>query len=82
MAIRQRAVLRPPVMTPQAVQSSKNPGASRVGKRGVTFYLPEDEWKQLRRLSVDTDATIQDLMEEATGLLLAKRQLKPVAKAE
>jgi hypothetical protein len=39
----------------------------------VTFYLPEDEWKQLRWLSVDADATMQDLMEEAVKLLLAAR---------
>ena len=47
--------------------------SSRAGKRGVTFYLPEDEWKALRRLSVDADATLQDLMEEAVGLLLSSR---------
>jgi hypothetical protein len=72
-------------MAPQVVQSLKSSGTqvpSRAGKRGVTFYLPEDEWKHLRRLAVDADATIQELMEEATGLLLAKRQPKPVAKAK
>jgi hypothetical protein len=81
MATRQRAALRPPVMTPPGSgpggqargAGSSHQAPSRAGKRGVTFYLPEDKWKQLRRLSVDADATLQDLMEEAVGLLLSSR---------
>ena len=77
MATRQRAALRPPVMKAQPTAQARGAGASRqapsrAGKRGVTFYLPENEWKALRRLSVDADATLQDLMEEAVGLLFKK----------
>lgn len=83
MATRQRAALRPPVMTaqPAAQAGGSRQAPSRVGKRGVTFYLPEGEWKALRRLSVDDDATIQELMEEAVGLLVASRATK-TAKAQ
>jgi hypothetical protein len=45
----------------------------------VTFYLPESEWKALRRLSIDVDATIQDLMEQAVGVLLAGKAAKAKA---
>jgi hypothetical protein len=73
MATRQRAAIKPP----QAAQAPRPAGPyqapPRAGKRGVTFYLPEDEWKQLRRLSVDADATLQELREEAVGLLLSSR---------
>jgi len=80
MATRQRTPLRPPVMTAQPPGQARAGGSrqapSRAGKRGVTFYLPEDEWKALRRLAVDDDATLQDLMEEAVGLLVAGRAAK------
>jgi hypothetical protein len=87
MATRQRAALRPPVMTPPVSSGGQARGTgnasyqapSRAGKRGVTFYLPEDEWKALRRLSVDADATLQDLMEEAVKTLLAGRAAKAKA---
>jgi hypothetical protein len=64
-------------MTAQPTAQARGAGGSRqapsrAGKRGVTFYLPENEWKALRRLSVDADATLQDLMEEAVGLLFKK----------
>jgi len=77
MVNRQRAALRPPVMaphqaTPAAEKSYQSP--SRAGKRGVTFYLPEDEWRQLRLLSVNTDASIQELMAEAVGLLFSRHR--------
>jgi hypothetical protein len=67
MPNRQRAALRSPVVAPPT-QGYKTP--SRAGKRGVTFYLPAEQWRQLRRLAVDTDATIQSLMEDAVALLL------------
>jgi hypothetical protein len=73
MANRQRVALRQPVMAPKAAASYQSP--SRAGKRGVTFYLPQDEWKRLRRLSVDVDAPIQDLMAEAVGLLFSKHRV-------
>jgi len=43
-----------------------------MGKQGVTFYLESDVWKQLKQVSLDVDATVQDLMEKAVKLLLAK----------
>jgi hypothetical protein len=73
MATRQHAALRPPVMAPQAALATRRYQApSRAGKRGITFYLPPDQWRHLRRLAVDTDATMQDLMEEAIALLFTR----------
>jgi hypothetical protein len=46
MATRQRAALRPLVMTSQAVPAAQKTyqASSRAGKRGVTFYLPPEQW--------------------------------------
>jgi hypothetical protein len=76
MANRQRAALRPPVMAPQATPAPQKSyqSPSRAGKRGVTFYLPEDEWRRLRVLSVNTDVPIQELMAEAVGLLFNRHR--------
>jgi hypothetical protein len=67
-------------MVPQKAQSPVSAASrvapSRIGKRGVTFYLLVDEWKQLQWLSVDSGATIQKLMEEAVGLLFANKAAK------
>ena len=46
---------------------------SRIGKKGVTFYLEPIVVKQLRRLSVDEDTSLQALMVEATNLLFKSR---------
>lgn len=71
MANRPRPPLRAPIVAaktaPPAAKSYQAP--SRTGKRGVTFYLPENEWKELRILSVHGDVSIQELMEEAVRLL-------------
>ena len=46
---------------------------SRVGKKGVTFYLQPVAVKQLRRLSVEEDTTMQALLVEATNMLFRSR---------
>ena len=74
MAKQQRAALRAPIMAaPKAPATQGYQAPSRAGKRGITFYLPPERWKQLRRLSIDTDATMQDLLEEAVTLLFEAR---------
>jgi hypothetical protein len=73
-----RMVAGPPV--DQAGASRQAP--SRAGKRGITFRLSIDEWKQLQWLSIDSGAPLQGLMEEAVELPLAKHQLKPAAKVK
>lgn len=72
MASRSRAPLRAPVVAakPTAAPDKPYQPPSRAGKRGVTFYLEPETWKQLRMLSVTNDQPIGVLMEQAVQLLL------------
>ena len=56
--------------------------ATRENRRGVAFYLSPTAFRQLGRLSVDTDRTIQDLMLEAVDDLFRKNSLPRVAREE
>jgi antitoxin-like ribbon-helix-helix protein len=49
---------------------------SRAGRRGITFYVEPELWKQLRRLSLEIDKTLSELMEESAALLLEKHAAK------
>ena len=51
----------------------KGPPPSRIGKKGVTFYLEPDAIRQLRMIGIDEDTTLQALMVEAANLLLRSR---------
>ena len=53
---------------------------SRVGKKGVTFYLERDAVKQLRSIGVDEETTLQALMVEATNMLFKARRMPQIAK--
>ncbi len=46
--------------------------ATRVGKKRVTLAITPDEHKRLKRLSADTDRTIEQLMKEALDDLFSK----------
>lgn len=46
---------------------------SRIGKKGVTFYLELDAVKQLRTMSINEDTTLQALMIEAANMLFKSR---------
>ena len=52
---------------------------SRRGKSAVTFYVDPAAAKQLKRLCVDEDASVQGLMVEALNDLFAKRGLNRIA---
>lgn len=52
---------------------------SRIGKKGVTFYLQPGAMKQLRSIGVDEDASLQALMIEATNLLFKSRRRAEIA---
>ncbi len=52
---------------------------SRQGKSAVTFYVDPAAAKQLKRLCVDEDASVQALMVEALNDLFAKRGLNRIA---
>jgi Antitoxin-like ribbon-helix-helix len=67
--------LQAPKLEPQA--SARPP--SRQGKSAVTFYVDPAAAKQLKRLCVDEDASVQGLMVEALNDLFAKRGLNRIA---
>ncbi|MGP1354045.1 MAG: ribbon-helix-helix domain-containing protein [Parasphingopyxis sp.] len=52
---------------------------SRIGKKGVTFYLKPDAMKQLRTIAVEEEATLQSLMIEAANLLFETRGKRKLA---
>ena len=56
---------------PSALRKGHPP--SRIGKKGVTFYLEPDAIRQLRMISIDEDTTLQALMVEAANLLFRSR---------
>ena len=58
----------------------KGPPPSRIGKKGVTFYLEPDAIRQLRLIGIDEDTTLQALMVEAANLLFRSRGKSEVAK--
>jgi hypothetical protein len=62
---------RPTPKTPRA--------QTRIGKRVVTIYLPEESWRELRQLSLDTGTSAQDLGIEALNLLFQHHQREPIA---
>lgn len=53
---------------------------SRVGKKGVTFYLDPEAVKQLRSIGLDEDHTLQALMIEAVNMLFKSRGKAETAK--
>lgn len=68
-----------PVDSAMASQAEREPTAkssarqkSRAGKVGVQFWADPEERRRLKRLAVDTDRTVEDLMREAVSDLLSK----------
>lgn len=53
---------------------------SRIGKKGVTFYLEPEAVKQLRTISLNEDTTLQALMIEAVNRLFKNRGKAEIAK--
>ena len=51
------------------------PQPSRIGKKSITTYLPEDTWRDLKILAATTDTTIDALMRRGVDLVLAERKL-------
>jgi hypothetical protein len=57
-----------PVAKPEARRAP-----SRVGRKGVAFWIDPDAARQLRVMAAEEDRTTQSLMEEALDLLFANR---------
>ncbi len=66
-----------PLPLPPTRASTKAP--SREGKAAVTMYVDPATAKQLKRLAVDEDTSIQTLMVEALNDLFAKRGKNRIA---
>lgn len=64
--------------SPRALRKGQPP--SRIGKKGVTFYLEPDAIRQLRIISIDEDTTLQALMVEASNLLFRNRGKTEITK--
>lgn len=64
---------------PKSVGASAR-APSRVGKKGVTFYLEPEAVKQLRSVGLEEDHTLQALMVEAVNMLFKSRGKAEIAK--
>ena len=53
---------------------------SRMGKKGVTFYLEPVAVRQLRGIGLDEDKSLQALMVEAANMLFKSRGKDEIAK--
>jgi hypothetical protein len=67
------AVVAPVPDPARSATNAPNPKqANRIGKKTVIFYEVSEAVRELKRLAVDQDRTIQDMMQEALDDLLVK----------
>jgi hypothetical protein len=52
---------------------------SRVGKKPVTAFFDPEVSRQIKKLGLDQDKTMQDLLQEALNDLFRKHNLPPIA---
>jgi len=65
-----------------AVRRLASPAAvppSRVGKKPVTAFFDPEVSRQIKKLGLDQDKTMQDLVQEALNDLFRKYDLPPIA---
>ena len=72
----------PPTSDPTqaAIRGSSPRQANRIGKKTVIFYELPEAVRELKRLAVDQDRTMQDMMQEALDDLLVKYGKHPFGK--
>ena len=58
------------------------PQPSRIGKKSVTVYLPEANWRELKILAATTDTTIDALLRRGVDLVLAERKTSKLPKSK
>jgi hypothetical protein len=63
----------------QAFTKRISPGPAREGKRVIAGFFDPAASKQLRRIALDEDSSIQELLREALNALFVKRGLPPLA---
>ena len=61
-----------PAPTPDRAEGKRYHAATRAGMKRVTVVVEPEEHRRVKRLSADTDRSIEDLMREALADLLAK----------
>jgi hypothetical protein len=50
------------------------PQPSRIGKKTVSVYLPQNIWRELRMLAAATDTTMDKLIRRGIDLVLAENK--------
>ena len=50
------------------------PQPSRIGKKSVSVYLPQNVWREVRMLAASTDTTIDKLIHRGIELVLAEHK--------
>ena len=61
-----------PASAPARAEGKRYHAATRAGMKRVTVVVEPEEHRRVKRLSADTDRSIEDLMREALADLLAK----------
>jgi len=61
-----------PTLAPDRAEGKRYHAATRAGMKRVTVVVEPEEHRRVKRLSADTDRSIEDLMREALADLLAK----------
>ena len=61
-----------PMPAPDRAEGKRYHAATRAGMKRVTVVVEPEEHRRVKRLSADTDRSIEDLMREALADLLAK----------
>jgi hypothetical protein len=69
-----------PAPVQAAVKGPSSKQANRIGKKTVIFYELPEAVRELKRLAVDQDRTIQHMMQEALDDLLVKYGKHPFGK--
>jgi hypothetical protein len=60
---------------PRQTGTQGKPQPSRVGKKVVTVYLPENVWRELKVLAAKTDSTIDQLMRRGLDHVFAEHKV-------
>jgi len=76
---------KPTPEVPQAAVPPRRPTQpsavppSRVGKKPVTAFFDPEVSRQIKKIGLDQDKTMQDLLQEALNDLFRKYDLPPIA---
>ena len=73
------ALVDPEAPAPSATLRVSHSPPSRVGKKPVTGFFEPAVSRQLKRIGLDQEKTMQDLIQEALNDLFRKYDLPPIA---